>query len=300
MCILKIKDLTKKYGDFEVLKGINLEINSPGIYALVGPNGAGKTTLFNIISNLLNKSSGEIEVVGKKNTDESIFYETSFLKDNNVLYDYLTGYDHLNFIKLTQKLSNDRVEEVVKKLQIESYMNKKVGEYSLGMKQHLLIALAMLNRPKLMILDEPLNGLDPTAIIKVRHLFKELVNSGTAILISSHTLSEIDKLTNHIMFLKDGKIVSESLDYSNDNMYYLELEDIPNLGLEKIIFEDIEWTIDENRIKVNLKSKSINDLLKLLIDNDIRIVDIEKVKKGSEEKYIEMFPDEMDKIKGYV
>lgn len=300
MCILKIKDLTKKYGDFEVLKGINLEINSPGIYALVGPNGAGKTTLFNIISNLLNKSSGEIEVVGKKNTDESIFYETSFLKDNNVLYDYLTGYDHLNFIKLTQKLSNDRVEEVVKKLQIESYMNKKVGEYSLGMKQHLLIALAMLNKPKLMILDEPLNGLDPTAIIKVRHLFKELVNSGTAILISSHTLSEIDKLTNHIMFLKDGKIVSESLDYSNDNMYYLELEDIPNLGLEKIIFEDIEWTIDENRIKVNLKSKSINDLLKLLIDNDIRIVDIEKVKKGSEEKYIEMFPDEMDKIKGYV
>lgn len=300
MCILKIKDLTKKYGDFEVLKGINLEINSPGIYALVGPNGAGKTTLFNIISNLLNKSSGEIEVVGKKNTDESIFYETSFLKDNNVLYDYLTGYDHLNFIKLTQKLSNDRVEEVVKKLQIESYMNKKVGEYSLGMKQHLLIALAMLNKPKLMILDEPLNGLDPTAIIKVRHLFKELVNSGTAILISSHTLSEIDKLTNHIMFLKDGKIVSESLDYSNDNMYYLELEDISNLGLEKIIFEDIEWTIDENRIKVNLKSKSINDLLKLLIDNDIRIVDIEKVKKGSEEKYIEMFPDEMDKIKGYV
>lgn len=108
--------------------------------------------MFNIISNLLNKSSGEIEVVGKKNTDESIFYETSFLKDNNVLYDYLTGYDHLNFIKLTQKLSNDRVEEVVKKLQIESYMNKKVGEYSLGMKQHLLIALAMLNKPKLMIL----------------------------------------------------------------------------------------------------------------------------------------------------
>ncbi len=300
MCILKIKDLTKKFGDFEVLKGINLEINSPGIYALVGPNGAGKTTLFNIISNLLNKSSGEIEVVGKKNTDESIFYETSFLKDNKVLYDYLTGYDHLNFIKLTQKLSNDRVEEVVKKLQIESYMNKKVGEYSLGMKQHLLIALAMLNKPKLMILDEPLNGLDPTAIIKVRYLFKELVNSGTAILISSHTLSEIDKLTNQIMFLKDGKIVSESLDYSNENMYYLELEDISNLDFEKIIFEDIEWSIYGNRIKVNLKSKSLNELIKLLVDNDIRIVDIERVKKGSEEKYIEMFPDEMDKIKRYV
>lgn len=300
MSILKIKDLTKKYGDFEVLKGINLEIKSPGIYALVGPNGAGKTTLFNIIANLISKTSGEIEVVGKKNTDESIFYETAFLKDNNVLYDYLTGYDHLNFIKFTHKLSSERIEEIVKKLQIKSYMNKKVGEYSLGMKQHLLIALAMLNKPKLMVLDEPLNGLDPTAIIKVRYLFKELANTGTAILISSHTLSEIDKLTNHIMFLKDGKLVEESLDYSNENIYYLQLEDITNIDFNNIDFDGIEWSIYENRLKVNIKSKSFNELIKILLNNGIKIINIDRVNKGSEEKYIEMFPDEMKKIKEYI
>lgn len=211
MSILKIKDLKKKYGNHEVLNGINLQIETPGIYAVVGPNGAGKTTLFNLISNLIKADSGDIEVVGKKNTNEDIFFETSFLKDNNVLYDYLTGYDHLNFIKLAQKLPKDRVEEVVRKLQIESYMGRKVGDYSLGMKQHLLIALAMLNKPKLMILDEPLNGLDPTAVIKVRYLLKELVSQGTAILFSSHTLSEIDKLTGNIMFLKDGRIVEKKI-----------------------------------------------------------------------------------------
>lgn len=209
MSILKIDNLTKSYGKHEVLKGINLEINKPGIYALVGPNGAGKSTLFNTIANLISPTTGSIEVVGKSNKNTDIFYECSFLKDNRVLYEYLSGYDHLYFIQNAQKLPKERVKEVVDKLGIESYMSKRTGNYSLGMKQHLLIAMAILNKPKLMILDEPLNGLDPTAIIKVRKLFKELEEQGTTILIASHTLSEIDRLTNKIMFLKDGKIIFE-------------------------------------------------------------------------------------------
>lgn len=209
MSILKIQNLTKSYGNHQVLKGIDLEITEPGIYALVGPNGAGKSTLFNTIANLISPTSGTIELVGKSNKDTNIFYETSFLKDNRVLYDYLSGYDHLYFIQSAQKLPKERVKEVVDLLGIESYMNKRTGDYSLGMKQHLLIAMAMLNKPKLMILDEPLNGLDPTAIIKVRKLFKDLEKDGTTILIASHTLSEIDRLTNKIMFLKDGTILFE-------------------------------------------------------------------------------------------
>ena len=212
MSILKIEGLTKSYGNNQVLKGIDLEIKEPGIYALVGPNGAGKSTLFNTIANLISSTSGKIEVVGKSNKDTDIFYEASFLKDNRVLYDYLSGYDHLYFIQTAQKLPKERVKEVVDKLGIESYMAKRTGDYSLGMKQHLLIAMAMLNKPKLMILDEPLNGLDPTAIIKVRKLFKELEEEGTTILIASHTLSEIDRLTDKIMFLKDGKILFEDED----------------------------------------------------------------------------------------
>lgn len=209
MSILKIVNLKKNFGKYEVLRDINLTIDEPGIYALIGPNGSGKTTLFNTISNLLKPTSGEIEVVGKNNTDSTIFYEVSFLKDNRVLYEYLSGYDHLEFIRSAQKLPKERVDKVVEKMKISSYVKKRVGNYSLGMKQSLLIAMAILNNPKLMILDEPLNGLDPSAIIKVRKLFKELSENGCAILISSHTLSEIDILTNKIMFLKNGEIIQE-------------------------------------------------------------------------------------------
>ena len=187
MSILKIENVTKNYGRHEVLKGVNLLLDKPGIVALVGPNGAGKSTLFNIISNLLKPTAGTIEVLGKKNTDPSIFLEASFLKDNRVLYEYLTGLDHLDFIRIAQKLPKSRVDEVIAKMNIQTYVKKKVGTYSLGMKQHLLIAMALLNKPKLLILDEPLNGLDPTSVILVRRLLKSLAAEGSVVLISSHT-----------------------------------------------------------------------------------------------------------------
>lgn len=209
MAILKIDQLVKSYGKHQVLKGIDLEITEPGIYALVGPNGAGKSTLFNTISNLITPTSGQIQVLGRSNKDVKIFKETSFLKDNRVLYDYLSGYDHLRFIQMAQKLPKERIQVVVDQLDIGSFIRKRSGDYSLGMKQHLLLAMAMINQPKLMILDEPLNGLDPTAIIKVRKLFKQLESQGTTLLIASHTLSEIDRLTEKIIFLKDGKLLFE-------------------------------------------------------------------------------------------
>ncbi len=293
MAILKVTNLTKNYGKQEVLKGVNLLLEEPCIYALIGPNGSGKTTLFNIISNLLKPTSGAIEVVGKKNTDASIFYEVSFLKDNRVLYEYLSGYDHLTFIQSAQKLPKERVDEVIKKMQIEHYVHKKVGDYSLGMKQSLLIAMAMLNKPKLMILDEPLNGLDPTSVIKVRYLLKELAENGTTILISSHTLSEIDLITDNIMFLKDGRIVEEKIEIANDNIYAINVENTDNL--EKIL-EGFEYKIEDNLLKVNLHEKYIFELLTKLHENQIKYLDISKVKRGTEDRYMEMFPEEIAKI----
>lgn len=294
MAVLKLTNLTKNYGKQEVLKGINLLLEEPGIYALIGPNGSGKTTIFNTISNLLKPTSGEIEVVGKKNTDASIFYEVSFLKDNRVLYEYLSGYDHLTFIQSAQKLPKERVDEVIKKMQIGHYVHKKVGDYSLGMKQSLLIAMAMLNKPKLMILDEPLNGLDPTSVIKVRYLLKELAENGTTILISSHTLSEIDLITDNIMFLKDGRIVEEKIEIANSNIYAINVENTANL--EKIL-EGFEYKIEDNLLKVNLHEKEIFELLTKFHENQIKYLDISKVKRGTEDRYMEMFPEEIAKIR---
>lgn len=300
MSILSVKNLTKNYGKHEVLKGINIEINEPGIYAVIGPNGSGKTTLFNVISNLLSPTSGEIEVVGLKNTNSDIFYKVSFLKDNRVLYDYLSGYDHLSFIRSAQKLPKERIDEVIKKMQIESYVNKRVGDYSLGMKQSLLIAMAILNEPKLMILDEPLNGLDPTAVIKVRHLFKDLAEKGTAILISSHTLSEIDLLTDQIMFLKDGKMVEEKLDSSKDNRYEIIISEFDIEKAKNIDYEGMRYEFENNKLTINLGLNSITYLLEKFENANISFTDITKKKRGSEERYMEMFPEEMEKIKGVI
>lgn len=192
--ILSVNNIHKSYGKEEVLKGISFDINNSEIVALVGPNGSGKSTLLNIINNLL-CNNGKVNILGGSNKDPEVFRKISFMQDNTVLYDYLTGYDHLQFIGDLQGITKKHIFETAERIGIDGYLNKKVGHYSLGMKQQLLLAMALINQPKLMILDEPLNGLDPTSAIKVRELLLELAEQGTAILLSSHNLAEIDKVT---------------------------------------------------------------------------------------------------------
>jgi ABC-2 type transport system ATP-binding protein len=298
MSILAINELTRKFGKQEVLKGVNLQIDQPGIYAVVGPNGAGKSTLFNIISNLLKPTSGTVEVLGRKNTEASIFREVSFLKDNRVLYSYLSGYDHLAFIRTAQKLPEERIQEVVDRMQLGAYVDQLVGEYSLGMKQNLLIAMAMLNKPKLMILDEPLNGLDPTSVIKVRRLLKEMAAEGTTILISSHTLSEIDLLTDRIMFLKDGKIVEERMEGDRDRIYQVQLTWDSVDQAQNLTIDGCELSLDGNVLTARLYAMPVSEFLLQLTMKGLVCQDISREKRGSEERYMEIFPEEMAKING--
>ncbi len=187
------------------------------------------------------------------------------------------------------------MNEVIEKLGIKEYINKEVGKYSLGMKQHLLIAMAMLNNPKLMILDEPLNGLDPSSIIKLRKLLKELSDEGAAIIISSHSLSEIDLLTDKIIFLKDGIIIEETI--SKSNSYKIILEK-PSLNkINKLDLKDIDYTIQNDELIVNLKDKSISSILSNLIKENILFTDIVKERIATEDRYKEIFPEEFNKEK---
>src|SRR5690625_1075035 len=210
--ILNVKNLKKSYRNHLVLKGINIAIDSPKIIALVGPNGSGKTTLFNCIANLVAINEGTINILGKEHTDSSIFKEMSYLQDNRILYGHLTAHDHLKFVCDVQKLPRSKIKEVIERVGMASYVNKRVNSFSLGMKQHLLLALVLLNDPKLLLLDEPLNGLDPTSALNMRNILLELAEENTTIIISSHQLMEVDRLTNTIYFMKDGKILEESLE----------------------------------------------------------------------------------------
>lgn len=225
MSYLTIKHLNVAYGKHPVLRDLDLQIKEAGIYGVIGPNGAGKSTLFSTIANLIRPQSGKITVLEHPNTDISIFKSCSFLKDNRVLYPFLTGADHLNYIRSMQKLPKNRVEEVVDLVSIHSFVKRKVETYSLGMKQSLLIAMALLNNPKLMILDEPFNGLDPSRIVQTRRILLDHARKGAAILLSSHNLMEMEKLTKEFLFLKDGKIIEyrEEEGERRAEEYYLKL-----------------------------------------------------------------------------
>ena len=156
MSVLQVKNLTKVYKTHKVLDNVSLTINGPGIWALVGPNGVGKTTFLNVITNILPATSGTVELLGMTNKDPNVFKEVSFLQDNSILFEYLTGYDHLKYVCDVQNLDKSRVQEVAKYVGMDNYLHKTVGKYSLGMKQHLLLAMAIVNKPKLLLLDEPL------------------------------------------------------------------------------------------------------------------------------------------------
>lgn len=288
MTILKVEDIQKSYGKELVLDGICFELKEPQIVALIGPNGSGKSTLLNIITNLVQPNHGQVTVLGKVNTDPTIFRELSFMQDNSVLYDYLTGYDHLQFIADIQSLSKERILETAALIGIESYLNKKVKNYSLGMKQHLLLAMAVINQPKILILDEPLNGLDPTSAIRVRELLLKLVAEGTTILLSSHNLGEIDRVTSSILFLKDGKLIEEDLSHFEEIHYLISVN---NLQTSMNILQEnqIQLVVENKRLKLAVKYCSLQDILTLLQEANVKVIDVEKQVTGSEARYRKVF-----------
>lgn len=286
--ILTVKDIKKSYGKEEVLKGISFEIEKPQILALVGPNGAGKSTLLNTITNIIPSTSGEVKIFGLSNKNPEIFNDISFMQDNSILYDYLTGYDHLQFMAEVRMLSQEQVLKTAERIGISSYMHKKVGKYSLGMKQHLLLALAVLNKPRLLILDEPLNGLDPTSAIKVRDILQELYNNGTAIILSSHNLSEIDRLTNNILFIKDGNVIKEDISIYEKTGYLLTVDDAKKTQ-ELLAENEVEVESVEGKLLVFPNKQSIHELINLLNEKGITLLDMEKRILGSEDRYKKLY-----------
>ncbi|MBS4193117.1 ABC transporter ATP-binding protein [Bacillus sp. FJAT-49705] len=289
--ILSLKGIYKSFGKSTVLKNISLDIDIPKILALVGPNGSGKSTLLNIINNLVIPDQGEITILNKSNKDTSIFKEVSYMQDNSVLYHYLTGYDHLQFIANIQGLSKKDIVSTAERMGITGYLHKKVGHYSLGMKQHLLIAMAIVNDPKLLILDEPLNGLDPTSAIKIRKLLLELYNEEKAIIVSSHNLSEIDHITSHVVFLKDGHIIEEDI---KQYEYYFYLFSVDKLERAKDILKrnDIAFDLMDGKIKLD-HLFSLQDIAQKLGNEQVVILDIEKIRLGTENRYKKIFAKEV-------
>ncbi|MDU5369514.1 ABC transporter ATP-binding protein [Finegoldia magna] len=280
--MLEVVNIEKSYGKKKILHDISFSIEKGQIKALVGPNGSGKTTLMNTMTNLLKRDGGQVLVDGKEFKDEKIFNHISFFKDEKILDENLYGMDYLNYIKNVYKRTKDDVDRVIKEIGIESFVKSKTGSYSLGMKKKLMLAMDLLPQRDIILLDEPLSGLDPTSVIKMMALIKKKAKDGQGILISSHSLNDIDEITNNILFLKDGKILEEVL----ENEKFIEIISNDNEKLSSVL-KSKGFNMNKNMISLN--NSSINDILSVIIENNIEILDIKRRSKTSQERYKEIF-----------
>ena len=292
MQILKCEKLNKQFGKKKILKNVSFEINEGDILGFIGPNGAGKTTTIKLILGLQSINEGRVLINGydiEKEFTKAIS-KVGAIVENPDLYMYLSGYENLKLIaNLYKGIDNKRIDEVVKLVKLENRIKDKVSKYSLGMRQRLGIAQAILHKPNLLILDEPTNGLDPEGIKEMRELLINLAkNENMAILISSHNLAELDNLCNKVCIIKNGEIIETN-----------EIENIKNAETRNHFIFEIDNTkkiknlcenaniIDNKFFKLEIKKENIPQLVENLVENDIKIYGIKEEEKTLEEAFFE-------------
>lgn len=223
--IIKTKNLTKRIGKVNIVEGVNLNVRKGSIYGFIGENGAGKTTILRLISGLSNSTNGSVYLFGEEQKKSLNLHSEKIgaLIENPIFYPNLTGYDNLKYFCIQKGIPLDRIEEKLKLMNLEVKSRKKVKNYSLGMKQRLGISLALLNNPELLILDEPLNGLDPKGIAEIRKLLIKINEENkTTIIVSSHILSELEHIATDYGIMHHGKLISE---FGADKLTNKELEE---------------------------------------------------------------------------
>ncbi len=290
--ILKCEDLHKKIGKKEILKGISMEIEEGDILGFIGPNGAGKTTTIKLILGLQSITSGKVTINNydvQKDFKKAI-ERVGAIVENPDLYMYMSGYANLKLIKNMYKgIDEKRIQEVIKLVGLENRAKDKVSKYSLGMRQRLGIAQAILHKPNLLILDEPTNGLDPEGIKEIRVLLKNLAKKEKmAILISSHNLAELESFCNKICIIKNGKMVEES-DISElkksetEECYVLEIN---NSNLAKEVLENELEIVNDKVIKIACKKEEVPEIVKRLVLNDILVYSVKEETISLEEAFL--------------
>ncbi|NDI98083.1 ABC transporter ATP-binding protein [Flavobacterium sp. LaA7.5] len=250
--ILSINNLDKKYGNVHAVKNISFEIKKGNVYGILGPNGSGKSTTLGIILNVVNKTSGNYSWFGGTiNTHEALKKVGAIIERPN-FYPYMTAYQNLKLVCDIKGINYRKIEEKLELVELLDRKDSKFRTYSLGMKQRLAIASALLNDPEILILDEPTNGLDPQGIRQIRDIIKQIASLGTTILLASHLLDEVEKVCSHAIVLRKGEILYVgSVNGMTANEGFFELQADNNNALKEAlaVHPDIE-KIEENGDKI--------------------------------------------------
>ncbi len=291
--ILTIENLSKRYGRIQALKNVSFEIQKGRVYGILGPNGSGKSTTLGIVLSVVNKTSGDYRWFnGQMQTHEALKKVGAIIERPN-FYPYMTAEENLKLVCKIKSINYTKINEKLDLVGLTERKDSKFSTFSLGMKQRLAIASALLNDPEILILDEPTNGLDPQGIHQIRDIIKKIASQGTTILLASHLLDEVEKVCSHVIVLRKGEILySGSVDGMSANEGFFELQAQDNSVLKMILQEHpaIDSISDEDgKILVYLKSElSASELNQFLFSKNIILSHLVKRKNSLEAQFLEL------------
>ncbi|WP_462410489.1 ABC transporter ATP-binding protein [Neobacillus sp. Marseille-QA0830] len=290
--VVELKHVTKVIKGRKIIDDLSFTIQEGEVFGFLGPNGAGKTTTIRMIVGLMGITSGEILICGHnvKSEFEDALQHIGGIVENPELYKFLTGYQNLmQYARMVKGISKQKIDEVVEFVGLTERIHDKVKTYSLGMRQRLGLAQSLLHDPKVMILDEPTNGLDPAGIKEIRdHLKKLTKEKGMSVIVSSHLLSEMEMMCDRIAIIQQGKLVDiqQVHDYVQESKqkYFFEVDlDVAFLNTFNINYKKVE-----NGIEIDLEKEEVPDMIQFFIEKGIRIFEVKPMAKSLEDRFFEV------------
>ncbi|MEH7112038.1 ABC transporter ATP-binding protein [Neobacillus niacini] len=298
--IVVIKDVTKVIKGRTIIDNISFEVNKGEVFGFLGPNGAGKTTTIRMIVGLMGITSGDIIIGGAsiKTKFEDAVKHVGAIVENPEMYKFLSGYQNLiHYARMVKGITKGKIDETVKLVGLSDRIHDKVKTYSLGMRQRLGLAQCLLHDPKVLILDEPTNGLDPAGIREIRDYIRLLAREkGMAVIVSSHILSEMEMMCDRIGIIQDGRLIDVQLvqELVHGNSASFEFEIIPSdkaMTLLKTRYPTITATNSRNGITLEIPKNEVPAMVKGFVENDIQVFGIKEVSKTLEDRFLELTSD---------
>ncbi len=292
--ILSLKNLDKKYGSVHAVNNLSFDILKGNVYGILGPNGSGKSTTLGIILNVVNKTSGEFSWFDGNLTTHKALKKVGAIIERPNFYPYMTANQNLKLICKIKGISDDKIDDTLKTVNLHERKNSKFKTFSLGMKQRLAIASALLNDPEILILDEPTNGLDPQGIHEIRQIIKEIASKGTTILLASHLLDEVEKVCSHVVVIRKGiKLYSGRVDEmtASKGLFELKVDTNEDKLIEVLQSHDAIGKVSKDHetfIATLSNSISASEMNKYLFENGITVSHLVKRKPSLEQQFLDL------------
>ncbi|MCH4551035.1 ABC transporter ATP-binding protein [Aestuariibaculum lutulentum] len=291
--ILTINNLTKNFGHLTAVKDLSFTINKGNVYGILGPNGSGKSTTLGIVLNVVNKTSGDFKWFDGNTSTHDALKKVGAIIERPNFYPYMTATQNLSLVCKIKGVNFDKIDEKLEIVGLLERKHSKFSTYSLGMKQRLAIASALLNDPEILILDEPTNGLDPQGIHQIREIIKQIAEKGTTILLASHLLDEVEKVCSHVVVLRKGvKLYSGRVDEMISSHGFFELKCDNQEALVSLL--ENHKSFSNIKIKDNLVTAFLNEPMdsgtfnQHLFNNGIVLTHLVQRKESLEEQFLQL------------